>query len=303
MPVFLLMVTGWFLHQVGWISDDFAKAMNSFVFRVPLPVLLFNQLATTDFVSTWDTGFVLFCFVVTLLSIALVSLCSLLIKDPAVRGEFVQSSYRSSAALLGIAYITNIYGRATMAPMMIIGAVPLYNVMAVIVLSLSTPDTQGLSGPVISRTLKGIVTNPIIIGIVLGFGWSILKLPLPEVFADALSSIGSMSTPMGLMAMGASVDIKSAMGSLKPALAASFFKLIGLEAIFLPVAVALGFRTEKLIAIAIMLGSATTVSSFVMARNMHHEGTLTSNTVVITTVMATFTLTFWIWLMRVHGWI
>ena len=103
------------------------------------------------------------------------------------------------------------------------------------------------------------------------------------------------------MAMGASVDPRKAGGELRPAVLAAFIKLILLCAIFLPAAAALGFRREKLVAIMIMLGSATTVSSFVMARNMGHEGTLTSTTVVITTVMASFTLTFWIWLTRSLG--
>lgn len=56
-------------------------------------------------------------------------------KDKSIQGEFIQASYRSSAALLGIAFIQNIYGDAGMAPLMIIGSVPLYNIMAVVVLS------------------------------------------------------------------------------------------------------------------------------------------------------------------------
>lgn len=48
----------------------------------------------------------------------------------------MQASYRSSAALMGIAIIQNIYGNAGMAPLMIIGTVPLYNVMAVVILSI-----------------------------------------------------------------------------------------------------------------------------------------------------------------------
>ena len=66
-------------------------------------------------------------------------------------------------------------------------------------------------------------------------------------------------------------------------------------------AVALGFRTEKLVAILVMLGSATTVSCYVMARNMHHEGTLTSSVVMLTTLFSAFSLTFWLWLVKTLG--
>ncbi|MFR5730943.1 MAG: hypothetical protein ACLUD2_02330 [Clostridium sp.] len=61
-----------------------------------------------------------------------------------------------------------------------------------------------------------------------------------------------------------------------PAFVASFMKLFGLCTLFLPVAVLLGFREAELIAILVMLGSSTTVSSYVMARNMGHSGVLSS---------------------------
>ena len=151
------------------------------------------------------------------------------------------------------------------------------------------------------KTLYGIVTNPIIISIALGFAWSLLHIPMGTILNKTLTNIGNLASPLGLMAMGASIDFKKVGGELKPSIAAALMKLVGLCAIFLPIAVALGFRTEKLVAILIMLGSATTVSSFVMARSMGHEGTLTSNTVVITTVCSAFTVTFWIYLLRSLG--
>ena len=269
MPVFLLMVFGYFLNRIGWMDDELAAKLNTFVFRIPLPVLLFHQLATTDFIKAWDTKFVLFCFFATFASILIVTLLSsLLIKQRDLQGEFIQASYRSSAALLGIAYISNLYGRATMAPLMIIGAVPLYNIMAVVVLSLTEPGAEKLNKAVLKKTILGIF-------------YSILNLPLGKIPDKFLSEVAALSTPLGLMAMGASVDVKKIGGQLKNAIVASFIKLVGLEIIFLPLAIKFGFRYDKLIAILIMLGSATTVSSYVMCRNMHHEGILTSNTVIL----------------------
>ena len=69
-------------------------------------------------------------------------------------------------------------------------------------------------------------------------------------------------------------------------------------AIFLPLAAYLGFRREELIAILVMLGSATTVSSFVMAKNMGHEGVLSSSVVMLTTLFSAFTLTGWLYLLK-----
>ena len=304
-PVFLTMVLGFALHKWRVIDDSFASKLNQFVFKIALPVLMFDQLATTDFVSVWDTKFVLFCFAVTLLSIGLAYVLSLLIKNKPARGEFVQAAYRSSAAILGIAYTQNIYGDAGMTPLMIIASVPLYNAMAVVVLALTAPaeaeTQQEARGALAWRTVKEIVTNPILLGLVAGLAWSLLKIPVPSVLGKTLDNVGGLATPLGLIAMGASIDPKKVSGKLRPSICAAVVKLVGLYSIFLPIAVALGFREAKLIAIMVMLGSPTTVSSFVMARNMGHEGTLTSNTVVIATVVGAFTLTFWLWLLRSFG--
>lgn len=300
-PIFLMMLLGMLFRKLGWMDEVFAAKMNKFVFLVPLPVLLFEQLATVDFSEVWDIKFILFCFVVTAISITISTLISMLWKDRSIKGEFIQATYRSSAALLGIAFIQNIYGTAGMAPLMIIGSVPLYNVMAVVVLSLFKPGNNSFDKALVKKTLKGIVTNPIIIGIVAGFVWSALKLPMPLILHKTVSSIGATATPMGLMSMGATFEMKKATSKIKPTLVAVFMKLVGFCAIFLPVAAMLGFRNEQLIAILVMLGSATTVSCFVMARNMGHEGTLSSGVIMMTTLLSAFTLTMWLDVLRSFG--
>lgn len=300
-PIFLMMLLGMLFRKLGWMDEVFAAKMNKFVFLVPLPVLLFEQLATVDFSEVWDIKFILFCFVVTAISITISTLISLLWKDRSIKGEFIQTTYRSSAALLGIAFIQNIYGTAGMAPLMIIGSVPLYNIMAVVVLSVFKPGNNSFDKALVKKTLKGIATNPIIIGIVAGFVWSALKLPMPSILHKTVSSIGATATPMGLMSMGATFEMKKATSKMKPTLVAVFMKLIGFCAIFLPVAAMLGFRNEQLIAILVMLGSATTVSSFVMARSMGHEGTLSSGVIMMTTLLSAFTLTMWLDVLRSFG--
>ena len=300
-PIFLMMLLGMLFRKLGWMDEVFAAKMNKFVFLVPLPVLLFEQLATVDFSEVWDIKFILFCFVVTAISITISTLISLLWKDRSIKGEFIQATYRSSAALLGIAFIQNIYGTAGMAPLMIIGSVPLYNIMAVVVLSFFKPGNNSFDKALVKKTLKGIVTNPIIIGIVAGFVWSALKLPMPSILHKTVSSIGATATPMGLMSMGATFEMKKATSKMKPTLVAVFMKVIGFCAIFLPVAAMLGFRNEQLIAILVMLGSATTVSCFVMARNMGHEGTLSSGVIMMTTLLSAFTLTMWLDVLRSFG--
>ena len=297
-PIFLMMVLGVFFRKTGLLKENMINGLNQFVFKATLPVLLFGDLAKQDFAEAWNGKFVAFCFVVTLVSISLVALMSMALKDKSQRGEFIQGAYRSSAAILGIAFITNIYGNSGMAPLMIIGSVPLYNIMAVVVLSFTKPGQNGMSPELIKKTLKGIATNPIILGILAGALWSVLRLPMPTILTKTVSSLGGLTTPLGLMAMGAAFNWSEAKSGMGPAFAASFMKLIGLCTLFLPVAVLLGFREAEMIAILIMLGSSTTVSSYVMARNMGHSGVLSSSIVAITTLGSAFSLTFWLYVLK-----
>ena len=279
----------------------FVDRVNQFVFKVALPVLLFEDLSNSDFLKVWDTRFVLFCFVSTLGGILLAVLLSMGLKDRRLRGEFIQASYRSSAALLGIAFIKNIYGDAGMAPLMIIGSVPLYNVMAVVILAFTSPGGAVLDRRMLGRTVVGILKNPIILGILSGMAWSLMGLKQPQIMEKTVSSLAGVATPPGLMAMGASFDLRQASQGVRAALGASAIKLVLLSAIFLPAAVYMGFRQQQLVAILVMLGSATTVSCFVMARNMGHEGVLSSSAVAITTCGSAFTLTLWLDLIRTLG--
>ena len=170
--------------------------------------------------------------------------------------------------------------------------------MAVIVLSFTRPGQEGMSSTMLKKTLKGIVTNPIILGILFGGLWSVIHLPMPAILSKTVSNLGGMATPLGLMAMGAAFDWKEAKKGMGPAFVASFMKLFGLCTIFLPVAVLLGFREAKLIAILVMLGSSTTVSCYVMSRNMGHAGVLTSSIVALTTCGSAFSLTFWLYVLK-----
>lgn len=300
-PIFLTLLLGYFFRRIGLFDEAFVNRMNKFVFVIPLPALLFQDIAKIDIYEAWDPKMVIFCFLITSLSIMISVLLSRLLHPSDIRGEFIQASYRSSAAILGIAVIQNLYGNAGMAPLMIIASVPLYNVMAVVVLSIFKPDQGKLDGAVLKCTLKGIVTNPIILGIVAGTLWSLLRLPFPKILDSTVGNLAKTATPLGLMAMGGSLHFGKAFSRLKASIACTFMKLVGYEALFLPLAIRCGFTKDKLVSIIIMLGSASTVTCFVMAKNMGHEGSFSSGVVLLTTLFSAFTLTVWLFLCKSLG--
>lgn len=310
LPIFLMMMLGYALRRVGLVTDEFADLANAFVFKVALPLVLFDDLYKMDIVTGWDGGFVAFCALSTIGSILICLAVSRIWRREPWRGEFVQASYRSGAAFLGIAFIQSIYGNAGVAPLMVIGAVPVYNVSAVVILQLMRPDREkgsepsaqrGIDPALIRSTLHGIATNPIILGIVAGVAWSLLRIPMPAVGAKVVSSIGGIATPLGLIALGASFSFRSALAVGAPTLVSSAIKLVGLECVFLPAALALGFTGQKFCAVLMMLGLPSTVSGYVMARNMGYKGDVGSSVVMLTTLLSAATLTFWLWLAKSHG--
>lgn len=301
-PVFLVMVIGYIIKNLHVVDESFVKTLNSFNYKITLPVLLFRDIAESDFYSVWDTKYVLYCFFVTLTCIVVIWIVAgIFYKNKAQLGELIQASYRSSAAVLGIAFIQNIYGTSGMAPLMIIGTVPLYNVAAVLILSFTGPNSHGLDKDSLKKSIKGILTNPIIIGILLGMLVSACRISFPVIVTKTINNISVLATPLALLGLGAGFEGRKALKQLKPTAVASFLKLIALPAIFLPLAVSMGFTQQKLVAILIMLGSPTTVSCYIMAKNMGHEGTLTSSVVVATTFLSSITLTAYLFLLRSLG--
>ena len=281
---------------------QFCTVADKLVFKVTLPVMLFCDMATLDLAHSFDAKFVLFCFAVTAIAIVVIwVLARRLLKDKTLVGEFVQASYRSSAAILGVAFIQNIYGTSGMAPLMILGSVPLFNIFAVLILMLESPGQRGV--PDGKQLLRGVATNPILLGIVFGTVYALLPFTLPQIATKTISSIASLTTPLSLLSIGASFEGTKAIKKLGPTLAAAFIKTVGLAAVFLPCAVALGFRNEELVALLIMLGSPTTPSAYVMSRNMGHEGVLTSSCIALTTLLSALTLTGWIFVLRSGGYL
>ena len=295
LPIFLLIILGKVLKTTKIINDEFTKTADRYVFRIALPALLFSDL--TFFIIG---KYVLFCFSVTIFSIAVLwGLTEKFMKNEEQKGAFIQGSYRSSAAILGLAFINNMYDSVGMAPLMIIGCVPLYNIFAVIILTLK--GDNGGKKPNMKETFINVMKNPILLSILIALPFALLNLHFPSFVNKAIGSVANTATPLALISIGASFEGKKALKKMKPTLLASFIKLILLAGLFLPLAVFFGYRNQELMALLVMLGSPTTVSSYIMAKNTGNDGILTSSIIVLTTLLSSLTLTLWIFVLKSFG--
>ena len=303
-PIFMVMVIGYILKQTGMLNDNFVTIANRFNFKVTLPVMLFRDISTVAIREVFDLKYVLFCAIVSTVCFWTIwGGAKLLIRDKSLTGAFVQASFRSSVAVMGLAFIGSIYGQSAMGPLMIIGAVPLYNIFSVIVLTFEAEEDENQKRDTskIRQALVNIAKNPIIIAIALGLVVALLGLDFPPMVDSTIDKIAQMATPLALIALGAGFEGGKALAKIKPTLAAAFVKLIAQPLIFIPVAAALGFRGDKMIAILIMLASPTTPSCYIMAKSMRNDGVLTASIVVATTLLAAFTLTGWIFILKCMG--
>lgn len=301
-PIFLVIVLGYILRKINFLTDEFVRVANKYVFVVALPVMLFNDIAGADVRESMNLKFFLYCFIVTVVMFFLVwGIALIFVKDKSMIGAFAQAGARGSAAVLGVAFVENICGSIGMTPLMIVAAVPFFNILSVIILVFNANSNEEKNYGKIKDACINIIKNPIIIGIALGVVVSVLGIKFPVICNRTLKYISQTATPVALLAIGGGFDTTKAIKRIKPALGASFIKLIGLPMIFLPIAYFLDFAPSEMVAILIMLASPTTVSAYVMAKNMDNDDILTSNVVVLTTLFSSVTLTLWIFVLRTLG--
>ena len=303
LPIFLVMVIGYILEQTGMLNDNFVTVANRFNFKVTLPFMLFKDISRVDIRAVFDIRYVLFCALVSTACFWLIwGGTKLFVKDKSIRGAFVQASFRGSAAVMGLAFIQNIYGESAMGPLMIVSAVPLYNIFSVLVLTFESNEAESLNKKEkIKQAFINIAKNPIIISILLGLIVGLIGIDFSELIDKTVNSVSQMATPLALITIGAGFEGRKALAKMKPTIAAAMIKLVIQPLLFLPVAAWMGFAGEKIIAILIMLSSPTTPSCYIMAKSMHNDEVLTASVVVVTTLLGAVTLTMWIFVLKTVG--
>lgn len=233
-PIFLVMILGNILMKTGFLSEEFTRVSDKFVFKVALPALLFYDISTADMRDVFNLKFILFCMFTTIIMFLVIWILTwIFMKDKSMVGAFVQASARGSAAILGMAFVQNIYGDSGMAPLMIVSAVPFYNIFSVVILTFHSRDQIGLDKKAqIRRACINVAKNPIILGILAGLLFNVLHLTMPTIPMKAIAYMSNTATPLALLNVGASFHLSDAIRKFRPAMVASTIKLVILPAVF-----------------------------------------------------------------------
>lgn len=302
LPLVLLVLLGYVLKRIALIPDPFYPAAEKFVFKIALPCSLFLSVSRADPHTAFSPSLILFCVVGTLISIILLmAAVPFFVRDNARRGAFIQGVYRSNFALLGTPLAQRLFPETggTVAASLMPFTIPLYNVVAVSVLSFFAPtDKKQTPIGILKKTVIGIVTNPLIIGIVLALPLMLTQAKLPSIATGTLQYIGGTASPLALICIGASMYTRKGetdketteKGVFALAVTASFLKTVVLPLAAVSVAALMGFRDVQLGLILITFGSPTAVSSYIMAKNMGSNHKLAGQILLISTVLCAFTL-------------
>ena len=294
LPIFLMLALGYFLKQIKLIDETMITKVNKLVFKVFLPILLFKNVYTSQLKSVFNLKLILFApIVVILLYLLSIPIICKLRKDNRRRGAMIQAIFRSNFVILGIPIISTIYNNEPSAVPALLTAivVPLFNFLAVITLEVFRGEK-----PRISKILRSIITNPLILATLLGFAVNFSGLRLPEVICSTVSSIAAVASPLSIVLLGAFFKFDNIKHDMKDVLICTFGRLVAFPLIGSVLAVALGFRGVEFASLLIAFSAPPAISSFTMAQQMDSDYTIAGETVIVASALSCFTIFVWIFL-------
>lgn len=309
-PIVALILLGYFLRSKNIMTEAFSKEGNRLVFRVFLPTMLFVNVYDIPGLSNINWGFLLFCCsMVCILFILGMGLAVMTTKVPQQRGVILQCAFRSNFAIIGIPLSATLGGEGAAAVAAVLAAftVPIYNIFAVIALSIYSEDKH-IDW---KKVLMSILQNPLILGVAAGFAvlgirglqealfgqvLFSLKENLPFVFS-ALESVKSITTPFALIVLGGGFAFSAVKDLLPQISAATFWRLVAAPVL----GISCGFvlsrifglfptGTAEFAAMTALFGTPVAVSSAVMAREMEADHQLATQLVVWTSTLSIVTI-------------
>ncbi|ENO83841.1 AEC family transporter [Thauera linaloolentis] len=298
-PIFVLLGLGILLRRTGMLTDGFIDGGSRLVFTIALPTLLFVSIAGTRISESASAGMIAYGLGATLaLYLVLEWVAQFIVRPERDRGVVVQGAFRSNFGTIGLAYCANAYGDAGLAAASLyVGLVTiLVNILGVITLSRSLHRSQG-----IGRIVRGIATNPLIIGILLALPFSALDIRLPALALRSAQYIADMTLPLALLCTGASLDFRSLRSEMVSTALAALGKLLLVPVALTLGAAALGFRGMELGILMLMASSPSAAAGYVMVRAMGGNATLAANIIALTTLGSLLTTSAGVMLLRSGG--
>ncbi len=301
LPVFAMVFIGLGLKRLGWIDQAFIATASSLVFKATMPTLIFLSIIKADLDATLNPTLLGFFALATLGSFLLAWGWASLRVPYADRGVYVQGAFRGNCGIVGLALAAGMYGDYGLsAGGLLLGVVILtYNAFSVIALATyqegSSADWRSI--------FHHIVRNPLILSVVAAVPVAALELRLPGWVMTSGEYFASLTLPLALICIGATLSLGSIMESGRLATGASLMKMVTLPLAATLAAWLVGFEGRELGVLFLFFASPTAAASFVMVKAMGGNAALSANIIALTTLMASLTITLGVFALKVLGWI
>ena len=303
-PIFLIMMLGVILKRKNMVDDRSLNVMNSLIFRLFMPTLLFFNIYNTGDLSTLSFNN-LKLLAYAFISILIVLFLAWLIYMPNVKDKkklsvLIQGVYRGNFVLFGLAIADSLYGKENLGTVSLLTAIviPTFNVIAVILL-------EYYSGNEVNKIklIKQVFKNPLIIATLTAIVFLVLKINIPKPIYKAIGDISKIATPLAFLVLGAGLKFGNILKNLKYLISVNILRLIGNPLITVSLGKLLGFQGIELVALLSMSACPTAVASYTMAKEMNADGDLAGEIVATTSMLSIFTIFCWVLTLKNLSWI
>ncbi len=298
-PIFLLVGIGVLLRRLHIADEDFGAKATRLVFRLVLPIAIFQDIVTAPVGMDFD-GKILFFGILSVIIIFFLGivLARLVTKDNKKRAAFAQGAFRANYAILGLPLTKALFGEAaiTNGTVLLAVGVVLLNILAVTCLEIFLNQKGNFKS-----TLLGILKNPIIFGAAMGILVKLSGFSLPTVLDNTLSYVGDMCVPLSLIAVGISMRTDAIRESVSLAFWASCIKTVFTPLLFLAPALWAGIRGENLGTLFVFWASPSAIAGYAMIRSMGGDHHMYSNIIFLSTVLSFFSIFFGVFILKNVG--
>ena len=292
-PVFALIAAGAALHHAHFIDDASWRAVERVTYFVLFPCFLFNAIAIADFAGqpVGRLALLLAGAIIAMAALVYVLQFALKLDGPAFSSVF-QGAVRFNS-YVAVGAISGVLGSpgVALAAIAIAIMVPLANTLCVTVLMHHAGDDE----PSLSTFAKQFVQNPLIMSCLAGIAVHLLAVPIPSVVATTIDMTGKAALPLGLLAVGASLNLDHARSRPAPIVVATLLRLLVMPLFVTTGMLLLGVTGIAKVAALICAAVPGASSSYILARQLGGDAPMMANITTAQTLAAMVTMPLILW--------
>ena len=287
-PLLAFMVIGYCLRRAGLLDAVTAAGVNKLVFRVFLPLSIFQSVLGADIKSALNVKVACFTAITCVMSFMTISaMINSRVKDKTIAPVMIQGIHKANYNLLAVPIVSSFFGNEIgMAAVLIAVITPIANVCSTLAFESAR---GGTADP--AKLVKKLLLNPMVLSSLLGLAANLAGLKIPALIStNVMKPLASMATPAAMLSMGSGFDFSSMKRWARHLTAVCAGKLVILPGVIVSLAVLLGIRGADLIAILIYSGSPAAVNSYSTAVSMGGNEELAGDIVALTSLLSILTL-------------